>query len=405
MKILLINDLGTPTGGAETFMLLLRNTLRELGHDARLFSGSARPTEAEVVADDTCFASLNSALAMPLKIFNPFAVRKLQKILADFQPDVVHIRLFLDQLSPAILEVTKKYPTLLHICDYRPICPINTKVFPSGKACHETYGTACLRECVSLPKWLPLMAQMKLLFRKEHGARLQVVACSDWVKQRLEEDGVTVHHVVWNGATPADESPSLMSLSPNPTLAYAGRFVWKKGVDTLLQSLPLIRQAFPKVQLNLIGYGPEGQRLRALSKSLNLGSTVVFQGHKSRSELEAMLRQTWLQILPSRWEEPFGNVMIEAMLRGSVFVAPQYGAPVEVLQHNVTGILFSPYTPEALAKAIIGIMQSKERINTIRASAYQFATTHLRLDTQVGAYVDIYKNMSSIEVQSMKRRK
>lgn len=395
MRILLVNDLGTPTGGAETFMLLLRSTLRQKGHDVRLFSGSAQPTDAKVVADEVCFASLQGALAMPLKVFNPFAVRKFRQILANFQPDVIHIRLFLDQLSPAILDVTKKYPTLLHICDYRPICPINTKVFPSGEACHESYGVACLRACVPLSKWLPLMAQMKLVFQHNSREITRVVACSDWVKQRLEEEGITVDHVVWNGAKPDDESSYLTPLSTTPTLAYAGRFVWKKGIDTLLHAMPLIKEGFPDVRLNLIGYGPEKKHLQALSNSLDLGSTVVFEEHKSRSDLEAMLRQTWLQVLPSRWEEPFGNVMIEAMLRGSVFLAPKYGAPDEVIQHNETGILFSPYTPTALAKAATSILRSRDRIIAIRAKAYEFATRYMGLDTQVAAYISIYEDMAT----------
>jgi hypothetical protein len=43
MKILLVNDYGTLTGGAEIQMVLLRDELRKRGHDARLFASSARP--------------------------------------------------------------------------------------------------------------------------------------------------------------------------------------------------------------------------------------------------------------------------------------------------------------------------------------------------------------------------
>jgi len=44
MKILLVNDYGTLTGGAEIQMVLLRDKLRKRGHDARLITSSARPS-------------------------------------------------------------------------------------------------------------------------------------------------------------------------------------------------------------------------------------------------------------------------------------------------------------------------------------------------------------------------
>jgi len=41
MKILLVNDYGSPLGGAEVLTFALRDALRRQGHDVRLFSSSA----------------------------------------------------------------------------------------------------------------------------------------------------------------------------------------------------------------------------------------------------------------------------------------------------------------------------------------------------------------------------
>ena len=56
MKILLVNDYATETGGAEFFVLALRDGLRQLGHDARLFASSARPLGAPGLAEIAFFA-------------------------------------------------------------------------------------------------------------------------------------------------------------------------------------------------------------------------------------------------------------------------------------------------------------------------------------------------------------
>jgi len=71
MKILLVSDYATPTGGAEIRMLDLRNGLRELGHDARLFASSAEPTPGNA-ADYKCFGTISSFRTL-LQTANPFA--------------------------------------------------------------------------------------------------------------------------------------------------------------------------------------------------------------------------------------------------------------------------------------------------------------------------------------------
>lgn len=57
MKILLLNDMGAPHGGAELLTLSLRAGLRERGHDARLFASSAGSEAGPSEADYTCFGT------------------------------------------------------------------------------------------------------------------------------------------------------------------------------------------------------------------------------------------------------------------------------------------------------------------------------------------------------------
>ena len=71
MKILLLNDLGTATGGAELQMLSLRQNLRSRGHDARLLSSRATPVaDTKLLADYSCFGS-NTRLQVLTQTVNP----------------------------------------------------------------------------------------------------------------------------------------------------------------------------------------------------------------------------------------------------------------------------------------------------------------------------------------------
>jgi hypothetical protein len=144
MRILLISDYSTPTGGAELMVLMLRDALRRRGHDARLFASSARSLGMQTHADYECFG-LSSPLRGLLQIANPSARLRLGQALRDFQPDIAHVRLFHSRLSPLILPLLADVPAIHHVAWYRSICPTGTKLLPDGTACSEPAGVACLR--------------------------------------------------------------------------------------------------------------------------------------------------------------------------------------------------------------------------------------------------------------------
>ena len=91
MRVLLVNDYRPATGGAEIVLLDLRDELRRLGHDVRLFTSSARPLDVAIEADSTGFGTV-SRWRTVVQSGNPAAARALRRELAGFRPDVVHVR-------------------------------------------------------------------------------------------------------------------------------------------------------------------------------------------------------------------------------------------------------------------------------------------------------------------------
>ena len=113
VKVLLIHDFGTLSGGAEVMICRLREQLRARGHDVLLFTSTARPLPLPVLADATCFGTVSPARRV-LQAVNPHAHWRLRRLLRDFRPDVVHLKMFLNQLSPLILPLLASVPSLLH---------------------------------------------------------------------------------------------------------------------------------------------------------------------------------------------------------------------------------------------------------------------------------------------------
>lgn len=69
MKVLLLNDSSTPSGRAELMTLSLRDGFRLRGHDARLFSSTAKYGNQEPQADYTCYGTTRSLHTLN-RIFN-----------------------------------------------------------------------------------------------------------------------------------------------------------------------------------------------------------------------------------------------------------------------------------------------------------------------------------------------
>lgn len=140
-----------------------------------------------------------------------------------------------------------------------------------------------------------------------------------------------------------------------------GRLVPRKGVDLVIQSLPLLEQAgFDDVELLIVGGSgdaltleedPEAQRLRALTKELGVEDKVTMRGQVPRDTMPAILRSADA-VICTPWYEPFGIVPLEAMASGVPVVAAAVGGLRETVVDQKTGLQVPPRDPEAIADAV-----------------------------------------------------
>ncbi len=400
MKILLVHDYGTPTGGAELQMLALRDGLRARGHEVRLLSSRAQHVPSDIVADYTCFGS-TSRLQVLSQTANPSAYRQLRRALAEFQPDVVHVRMFLWQLSPLILPLLRDVPSIYQVAVFKPICPKGTKMLPDGSPCRYPPGAVCLNAgCLTPQTWAALMLQRALWLRWRH-AFDQVVTLSNAMKQRLEAEGIQPVEVIHNGI---GERPIRPPLSQPPTIAFAGRLVPEKGIDVLLQAVARIAPRVPGLRLLIAGDGPERERLGARVRELGLGDTVTMLGHLPSQEMEARFEAAWVQAIPSRWEEPFGNVATEAMMRGTAVVSSAVGGLAEIVADGETGLLVPPNDVAALAEALRYIVTDRSIAERMGQAGRDRALALFSMDRCISQFEHLYRRLYGARMSDQRNR-
>ncbi len=389
MKVLLVNDYASPSGGAEVMTRVILEGLRRKGHDARVFATGVRAREAPSFADYECLGT-TSRFRTLLQAFNPWAFVRLRRVLAEFRPDIVHVRLFLTQLSPSILPLLRDVASIHHVNWYRPVCPLGTKVLPDGAACRDPAGLACFRHrCQPLRDLGPLMLQMKL-WRRWSGVFDLTVANSEACRRQLAHEQSGRIDVIWNGVPIVAPRPPLRD---PPLVAFAGRLVPQKGADVLLHAFARVVTEMPGARLRLAGSGPEQGRLRCLVDELGVSSAVSMLGHLERPELEREFAATWVQAVPSRWAESFGLVAAEAMMRGTAVVASKTGGLPEFIQEGRTGLLLRPGDPDALAVALLALLRDRALAEEMGRRGRDVALSSLTDEVCVDRFVDAYREI------------
>jgi len=113
-------------------------------------------------------------------------------------------------------------------------------------------------------------------------------------------------------------------------LLYVGRFSEEKNVQILIKALRKLKNDFPEIKLNLIGSGPEEEKLKKMVKIFKLEKNVQFLGHLKREEIFSLYQTHKILVLPSKIES-LGLVIVEALSQNLVPITRKTYGPEEVL--------------------------------------------------------------------------
>lgn len=140
-----------------------------------------------------------------------------------------------------------------------------------------------------------------------------------------------------------------------PLIFFVGRMVREKGVQVLLQALPMVLAEVPEAKLVIVGGGYRAH-LEEFVRFCHLQHAVQFTGFIPDADLLRLYRVADVAVYPSLYE-PFGIVALEAMAAGTPVVASDAGGLKEVVQHEQTGILTRAGNPESLAWGILRVLK------------------------------------------------
>lgn len=226
------------------------------------------------------------------------------------------------------------------------------------------------------------------LWQKIHQAPNLVIGISSALEARAKKLGAAKTLVIHNGVDFKKLEEIKREIPAEPTISVVARLSKEKGLDYLIKSLPLIAKKISDIRLDIVGDGNMRGELMWLVKQEKLESCVRFLGSLPNDQAMRQAAKSSIFVLPSLGEG-LGIVILEAQALGVPVVATNIGGIPDCVKDGSTGILVPIKNPEAIAEAVIKILENKSLANELVANA---KTELYRFDWQRIAeqYADIY---------------
>jgi glycosyltransferase involved in cell wall biosynthesis len=390
VRIALLNWSSRIAGGIETYLSAVIPELARIGCEVGFWYEVDAPRQSAAIPLDAA-----SQVCSVEESGRDGAIASLRA----WQPDVLYSHGLLNpEFESETLSIA---PAVFFAHAYYGTCISGAKTFknPTVMPCHRQFGPSCLlhyypHRCGG---WSPVT--MVREYRRQHD-RLEMLARYKTIvthsKHMVDEyaaHGLRVRQIALPVRCPASSSahdsinritasdPEHVHDGVTPVrLLFVGRMDLLKGGRIFLDALPGVVDALKRpVRVVFAGEGPDRVVWERRARRLCIDRpdvTVRFAGWRSSSDLDALLNNSDLLVLPSLWPEPFGLVGLEAGLHGVPVAAFAVGGITDWLSDGVNGSLASgtPPTCEGLTDAIVRCLADLPTHARLRRGALEIAS-------------------------------
>ncbi|HSK50799.1 MAG TPA: glycosyltransferase [Solirubrobacterales bacterium] len=371
LRVLLVTDSYPPLiGGATFWSRQVALGMSERGHTVAVATSwqpgaPAREEDGEVVVRR--LRDLTSRLPgisadphrhSPPPFPDPEATLRLRRLIGEFEPDLVHAYGWLAHSTAAAL-LGSQVPLLVSAQDYGNVCALRT-LFRHGEICDGPAAAKCL-ECAAshygaakgTAAVAGVLGSRPLLRRKATAFHSISRYVAGVVERDLAAPGTPIEIVPnFSQDQPGEaiDEGILAELPSEPFILFAGALREVKGVAELCAAYARLEDPPP-----LILAGPPAPDTPAEFPS---GVTVLTS--VPHPTLMAIWGRALFGVFPSKWPEPLGNVVFEAMGRGRAVIGTRPGGHEDMIDDGRTGLLVGAGDVEGLRAAMARLIGNPE---------------------------------------------
>jgi glycosyltransferase involved in cell wall biosynthesis len=297
---------------------------------------------------------------------NRVAAKNFERLLDDFEPDIIHAHGIHRQISPSILVPAERrgIPAVESLHDFHHICPADTLLYRGMMQCGPRqcgnlwYGGCVRHRCVrdSLPASMLSAAETswQRMRRVYERGITRFISPSAFMAEQMRVAG-------WE--TPCDVIPNSVPVQPMREGVGEGfvlicRLAVGKGVHVALQAA-----IDAGVHVRVAGTGPLADELMAAFP------TIEFLGFLGGDEVSNLVAGSRAVIVPSEWYENAPMSVLEPMAQGVPVIASRIGGIPEQVTDEVDGLLVEPGDVKELARAMRTLEDHPEEALRLGANA------------------------------------
>jgi glycosyltransferase involved in cell wall biosynthesis len=279
-----------------------------------------------------------------------------------------------------------------------------------GYAAHKASGVSVIStHHIHRDAWTP-SPKMKLYYRADLFCLKRfdrVAAVSEPVRRSLCNHGVpdSIVRQISNGVNVKafrGAAPSLandLGLKSKLMIGYVGRLIRQKGIQNLLHSAKKLLGEFPDLVFIFVGDGPDRMLFEDMSRDLALGTSVVFAG--KRCDMPGVYASFDVLALPSE-NEALPMTLIEALSAGKAVVATRVGGIPQLIHHEQTGLLVEPRDVNGLTNALRRLLKSSALRAALGARGQALVQAEYSSMSMAQQYLQLYTELLDSKTRSVK---
>lgn len=231
------------------------------------------------------------------------------------------------------------------------------------------------------------------LLKKIRSADRIVTVCAQ-SKQEALKQGFRPSSIIQisNGVDTRCFKPSPSGRVSAGKVIFVGRLDAMKAVHVLIEAFKKLKDEGSAASLDIIGDGPDMDRLKRLKDSLGLNRSVNFCGEKQG--VAKHLQESTVFVLPSL-SEGLSNVILEAMACALPVVVTRVGGTADLIQDGINGILVEPNSPDLLKEALKRILEDKNLAEKMGAEARKTVEEKFSMEYVSERYMSIYQELQA----------
>lgn len=394
MNILIINSFYYPKiiGGAEISVKILAEELYKKGNEVTILCTGLQD-KLEVIngvkvqrininnvynpnKEEKTYKA-NYLMYRILDIYNPFNIKKIRKYIQEINPNIVHINNIYG-LSSCVINICNKLniPIVYTLRDYYLLCP-KINMIKNNNICENPNLL-----CKAYRKNFEIITQSINLITAPSNATMNTFVDNGFfgnIKKKVIYNAIDYDEEYVNTINSIKTNNSKKSII---NFVYLGALTEVKGIKVLIESF--LEYKSDNIRLTIAGDGP---LKNYVNENLKKDKRIKYLGFIGKDEMDKLLEEMDVLIVPSIWKEPFGRVVIDAYKHSLPVIGSDIGGISEIIDNGKTGRLIKPNDKNSLKEAI-SFYENNNFISQIKNTIQKLKD--FAVDKQVNDFLDCY---------------